>query len=152
MRQSGESAVPASQVFQMLMPADVNILSHLRALVVGLLGEQGYPQGFVDDVEEAGPTDEALTNIVEHAYAYDASKNIGLRLSLEKDNASIVLHDKGKPFDPEGQAHELDLEAHLEQRRGGGLGRFLMAKLMDTLDYSSNAEGNTLLMVKRVMK
>jgi serine/threonine-protein kinase RsbW len=149
LRQSGESAVPASQVFQMLMPADVNILSHLRTLVVGLLSEQGYAQGFVDDVELA--LDEALTNIVEHAYAYDASKNIGLRLSLEKDNACIVLHDKGKPFDPKGEAHELDLEAHLEQRRGGGLGRFLMAKLMDTLDYSSNAEGNTLMMVKRVV-
>jgi anti-sigma regulatory factor (Ser/Thr protein kinase) len=55
----------------------------------------------------------------------------------------------GKPFDPSG-VKEPDLKADLSERQIGGLGIYLMRKLMDTVRYESNPKtGNLLTMTKR---
>jgi anti-anti-sigma factor len=147
LRQSAEATITPAQVYQLLLPADVNCLGYLRDFVAGLLHEQGYTEDFVNDVELA--LDEALTNVVEHAYEYDVSKSIALRVTLEKNRATVMLRDMGKVFDRKSLP-QLDLSDHIQARKPGGLGRFLMENLMDSIDYSSGPEGNTLLMVKRV--
>lgn len=131
----------------MLFPSDVNALSHIRGLLSGLLTDSGFDEEFRSDVELA--VDEALSNVVEHAYEYDASKSIALRMTVEKDNVAILIRDTGNAFDRKNLA-KLDLEAHLRERKPGGLGQFMMENLMDSLDYKCGLEGNTLMMLKRV--
>jgi anti-sigma regulatory factor (Ser/Thr protein kinase) len=42
------------------------------------------------------------------------------------------------------------LPEHLSQHRTGGLGRFLMHKLMDKVEHAHDADGNSLTMSKRL--
>ncbi len=146
LRKGGGSSAPARSL-QVNFPADVNILSNVRSFVTGILKEEGYGEEFINDVEMAA--DEAITNVVEHAYEYDASKTIGLRLTLEKKKLTLLIRDTGRAFDP-ASLPDVDLENHVKERKTGGLGRFLMKTLMDSVEYASGPDGNTLLMVKQV--
>jgi anti-anti-sigma factor len=149
LRKGGDPVQQPAQVFQMLVPSDVNILAQLRGFAVGLLKERGFEDGVVDDVELA--LEEALCNVVEHAYAYDPTQTIALRIILEKDSVSVLVRDTGKAFNPQ-DLPKLDLNAHLRGGHAGGLGRYLMETLMDYIDYRSSPEGNTLLMEKKTKK
>jgi serine/threonine-protein kinase RsbW len=59
------------------------------------------------------------------------------------------MRDFGKPFDP-SKVKQPNLKADLSDRQIGGLGVYLMRKLMDDVSYQSNSEtGNLLTMTKR---
>jgi anti-sigma regulatory factor (Ser/Thr protein kinase) len=62
---------------------------------------------------------------------------------------TIVMVDYGKSFD--SSAIPLpDLTAYLSERKIGGLGIFLMRKLMDEVHYESRRDkSNVLTMIKR---
>jgi anti-anti-sigma factor len=149
LRKGGDPVQQPAQVFQMLVPSDVNILGQMRNFAVGLLRERGFEDALVDDVELA--LEEALCNVVEHAYAYDPVQTIALRLIVEQDSVSVLVRDTGKAFNPK-DLPKLDLDSHLRGGHAGGLGRYLMESLMDYIDYRSSPEGNTLLMEKRAKK
>jgi anti-sigma regulatory factor (Ser/Thr protein kinase) len=65
------------------------------------------------------------------------------------DAITIVLVDHGESFDP-SVVPLPDLKADLSDRKIGGLGIFLMRKLMDEVRYEPKADkSNVLTMVKR---
>jgi len=91
--------------------------------------------------------DEACTNIIEYAYSAEGGI-ITITCEMQDDDFVVTIRDKGKPFDP-SSVPPPDLEADLDKRKIGGLGIYLMRKLMDDVSYSFDAEkGNTLLMRK----
>jgi len=147
LRQGGEPATQPAQVHQLLVPSDINLLGRVRGFVCGLLADAGFAEGFVDDVELA--LEEALCNVVEHAYAYDPAQSIALRVIVGAEGVSLLIRDSGQAFDP-AQLPAMDLERHREGRQAGGLGRYLMGTLMDAVEYRSSPEGNTLLMEKKL--
>ena len=107
----------------------------------------GADSSIVDRVQLA--MDEAVTNVIKHAYAGGSGK---LRVSMksEGDELIITLTDWGKPFDP-NTVPPPDLESDLEHRRAGGLGIYFMKKLMDEVTYSFETDkGNRLVMKKRL--
>jgi serine/threonine-protein kinase RsbW len=60
-----------------------------------------------------------------------------------------VLRDHGRPFDP-SNVPEPNVNAALEDREEGGLGLYLIRKLMDEVDFEFTPDsGNVLIMVKR---
>jgi len=60
----------------------------------------------------------------------------------------VTIKDEGKPFDL-SSVPPPDLDTDLDKRRIGGLGIYLMRKLMDDVSYSFDAQkGNTLVMRK----
>jgi len=71
------------------------------------------------------PSDEAITNVVEHAYQYDARRNVSVELLLEKAQLRVLIRDNGDAFTP-GQVPVVDLDRHIAERRTGGLGVHLM--------------------------
>lgn len=91
--------------------------------------------------------DEALTNIIEHAYAGQKAGKITVRCKLSKSNKefTVKLIDSGKPFDPRTVAAP-DTEAGLEDRKVGGLGIFFMKRYVQTVKYVSNVKENELTM------
>jgi anti-sigma regulatory factor (Ser/Thr protein kinase) len=93
--------------------------------------------------------DEACTNIVK--YAYHGSKGtISLSCNLRDKDFTVVIRDRGKPFDPTSVPLP-DVSSGVEERKIGGLGIYLMRKLMDEVSYDFDASlGNTLTMKKRV--
>jgi serine/threonine-protein kinase RsbW len=94
--------------------------------------------------------DEASSNIIEHAYAGVGDGKIEIDCSISETELKIVMRDHGKSFDP-SSVPEPNIKADLSERKIGGLGMYLMRKLMDEVSYESSANvGNVLTMIKRI--
>lgn len=129
-------------------PADVNLLAAVRAFLSAVLREYGYAPELVGDIELAA--DEAVTNVVEHAYQYDVRKSLVLELRMETDRVQVLVKDEGRPYQPNVQA--VDLERHIAERRTGGLGVHLMHAMMDAVDYRREDGQNVLVLTKKAAR
>lgn len=92
--------------------------------------------------------DEAATNIIQHAYADRTDGVIELSWRINDGELIFTLIDRGRPFDPT-RVPTPDIHSPFEDRQAGGLGIYLMNKLMDAVHFSFDARGNTLEMRKR---
>jgi serine/threonine-protein kinase RsbW len=91
--------------------------------------------------------DEACTNIIRYAYSGGAGP-LKIALELSGENILVTIRDKGKPFDPT-PIPPPDINSGVEQRKIGGLGIYLIKKMMDSVSYSFDPqEGNILMMRK----
>ena len=100
----------------------------------------------INDVELA--SDEAVTNVIEHAYQFDVRKNVGMELVLEKGQLKVLIRDSGEAFTP-AQAPAVDLDKHIAERRTGGLGVHLMHQMMDKVEHRREGNENVLELTKR---
>lgn len=91
--------------------------------------------------------DEAATNILLHAYDQDQPGPIQVICWQEGNDFVVQLRDRGRPFDP-AAVPEPDLESPLEERREGGLGIFLMRRMMDHVEFAREGQENVLTMVR----
>lgn len=92
--------------------------------------------------------DEAATNIIEHAYSGESRGDLECTCNALNNGLKVILHDHGKPFDPE-DVPEPVVDVPLEQLKPRGLGIFLMRKMMDEVWFEFNLDqGNILTMVK----
>ncbi|HKW65162.1 MAG TPA: ATP-binding protein [Candidatus Acidoferrum sp.] len=109
----------------------------------------GFPEAECRAVVLA--VDEALTNIIRHAYQGEAEKPIEAtfrriqvaRDGLEKPALEIVLEDRGMTVDREKLCGR-----KLEDVRPGGLGLHFIRESMDTVEFSRKWGRNQLRMVK----
>jgi anti-sigma regulatory factor (Ser/Thr protein kinase) len=95
-------------------------------------------------------TDEACTNIIEHAYGGEGKGQIQLRCEIQKDGLKVIITDQGtNSFDPT-QVPQLDIQAPLSERQRRGMGLFYIHKLVDQVQYELNTpQGNQLTLFKR---
>ena len=92
-------------------------------------------------------TDEACTNIIEHAYNNFPNEKIVIKIKTINNKFSITITDTGHHFDP-GLIEEPNIEKSQKMKKGGGLGIFLMKKLMDEVMYKAKKNGNELVLIK----
>lgn len=93
--------------------------------------------------------DEACANVIEHAYGGQTNGTISIHCQTLNDDVVVTIHDHGRPFDPQSVPRP-DITAPLEKRQNGGLGLYLMEKLMDSVEWAFDADkGNTLTLRKR---
>jgi len=97
-------------------------------------------QGEIDIAVE-----EIFINIASYAYA-PVTGNVIISLSIA-DTTVVRFEDSGKPYNPLEQA-DPDLELMPLQREIGGLGVFLVKKLMDKTEYSRVDNKNILVITK----
>lgn len=94
--------------------------------------------------------DEAATNIIQHGYDQAAPGEIELAWQIADNQLTVTLRDQGRRFDPE-QVPDPDITSPLEERQAGGLGIFLMGRLMDTVQFDfDDQHGNLLTMTKQI--
>ena len=91
--------------------------------------------------------DEAATNIILHAYGREGEGPIHIACWQEGEDFIVEMRDYGRPFDP-SRVPEPDLHAPLEKRREGGLGLFLMRRMMHRVEFARRGEENILTMVR----
>lgn len=92
--------------------------------------------------------DEACSNIIEHAYGGEGLGVIECTYHVQNDLITVVLRDHGEPFDPQS-VPEPNLSTDLGERNGGGLGLYLIRKIMDEVQFDFGpGGGNVLTMVK----
>ena len=93
--------------------------------------------------------DEAASNIIEHAYEGVSDGLLEISCGMNSNTITIILVDHGESFDP-SEVPLPDLKADLSERKIGGLGIFLMRKLMDEVHYEAKSNKiNVLTMIKR---
>ncbi len=127
-------------------PAQVEYLDEIREYVGDIARSADYNERDIYSIQLA--TDEAVSNIIEHAYAGVKNASFELTCEVEKNSITITLLDHGKTFDPSKVAKP-DVKADLSERKIGGLGIYLMRKLMDEVHYESSPAGNRLTLIKR---
>jgi serine/threonine-protein kinase RsbW len=126
--------------------AKFEYLDEIREFVGDIARTGGFGDKDIYNIQLAA--DEAASNIIEHAY--EGVKNGVLEVSCGmRDGAiTIIMVDHGESFDPSAIPLP-DLKADLSERKIGGLGIFLMRKLMDEVRYEAKKTGNVLTMIKR---
>ncbi len=104
--------------------------------VRNFVSQAAYASGFNDeDVSKiALAVDEACTNVIKHAYQYDAKKKITITVGDSNGNFEVSIVDSGKQFDPK-RIKQPDMKEYLSSYRRGGLGVYLMKSLMDKVEY-----------------
>jgi anti-sigma regulatory factor (Ser/Thr protein kinase) len=139
-------------------PCDRPVRLHVSSLPAHLPVVRGAIEkvcellGFAD--EETGSivlsVDEAMTNVIRHAYGGDTDQPIEVELTAlgedRPDALRIRLRDYGKVVD-----RSKIKPRKLDDIRPGGLGVHIMMECMDVVDYSPAEGGGTrLTMVKTV--
>lgn len=127
-------------------PARFEYLDEIRGHVAREARAAGFSDKAVYAVQLAA--DEAASNIIEHAYEGRGDASFEMSCDFRKDRLVIVFHDRGKSFDV-SKVTKPDIKADLSERKIGGLGIFLMRKLMDEVHYKSTGSENILTLTKR---
>lgn len=93
--------------------------------------------------------EEIVVNILHHGFDGDPLPFI-VRLSLVDQDLHLEIEDYGRPFNPLEPA-DPDTNQDLDSRPIGGLGVFLVRRLMDRIDYRRAQERNILNITKRIV-
>ena len=128
-------------------PATLESLRHFMHFVSEYAVAQQFPQARIREIELA--TEEAIMNILTHAYPADCKGEIEVQCeSLGDCGLTIRIVDTGIPFNPLSFT-DPDLTTPITERNPGGLGVFLIRKMMDEIRYHRSGERNVLTFVAR---
>jgi serine/threonine-protein kinase RsbW len=93
--------------------------------------------------------EEALSNIIFYAFSDNKKHKIRMSFLLKKNLLTIRITDSGKAFDPTAQLQP-DISLPAVERPIGGLGIFLISKIMDMVYYTRKNNRNTLILKKGI--
>jgi serine/threonine-protein kinase RsbW len=125
-------------------------LLEVREFVSDAARQFGFHEEDVANIVLA--VDEACTNIIKHSYQYAPDKEIEIAITRNNGTFEVKIKDHGKSFNP-GSLRAPDLKRNLSEHRRGGLGVYLMRKLMDKVEYSFEpGETNEVSLVKYLPK
>lgn len=93
--------------------------------------------------------EEIFVNIAHYAYG-EGIGNMTLSLSSQDNKVCLVFSDNGVPFDPLAK-EDPDITLSAEERPVGGLGIFMVKKVMDEVDYEYRDGKNVFTMKKCVL-
>ena len=125
------------------------------------IGEINRLHSFIEEVGEAFALpmktvmnlnlvlEEAVTNVIMYAYPQEQSEYIYLTAKKLDDRLVFVLTDSGKAFDPT-QPPDADITLSADERQIGGLGIFLIRKIMNEVKYERIDEKNVLTLEKEL--
>jgi anti-sigma regulatory factor (Ser/Thr protein kinase) len=131
----------------MLLRNDMPEIERLAEEVTRFANQHGVPPETVGDLNLA--LEEVVANVIMHAYPQGGAHEIRVDVTAEKDGVVAEVVDDGVHFDPL-QRPEPNVALPLAQRPVGGLGIFLVRRVMDELRYSREAGRNRLTMAKKV--
>ncbi len=126
--------------------ADLDALAKISAFITEAAELSGLDERATWQVQLA--VDEAATNVIQHAYDLDEPGELMLAWEYAESRFTVILRDNGRQFDPEAVPTP-DISSPLEERQVGGLGIYLITRLMDEVRFDFHPQhGNVLTMVK----
>lgn len=125
---------------------NVGDLSRLARSVDELCARHHVPPAIASSLNLA--LEEAITNVIVHGYDDAAPHQIDVRVSVDEGMLRAEVVDDGRPFDPR-EAAPPDVAAGIEDRPIGGLGVWLIKRLMDGVGYQVVGGRNQLTLSKR---
>lgn len=128
--------------------ADLNQLPQM----MNYIREQAIHYGMGEDkiykLELA--SEEALVNIISYAYPPPKDRKKDLSIECKKQGQSrfeVTIRDIGLPFNPIDADVKVDVHQPIDQRKVGGLGIYMLRKLVDEISYQREGEENILRIV-----
>jgi anti-anti-sigma factor len=131
-----------------------------RLVIVARLEEIRHACDFVVEAADAAglderavyhcqmAVDEALTNIIEHGYAFEGeSSEIEITCQTDSSRFTITLTDDSPAFNPLDHTAP-DPIAPLDAREPGGWGIYFIRRLMDDVTYQRVGSYNRLVLIK----
>lgn len=108
----------------------------------------GFNEETIDKITLA--VDEACTNVIKHAYKNSPEGDISISIKVAENKLTVSITDEGRDFDPKS-VPEPDIKKYYMQHKVGGLGIYLMKKLMDEVSYNNvSGRKNQVVMVKYI--
>ncbi len=127
------------------IPSQTERLNDVREFVSDLARVHGFSEDDINKITIA--VDEACTNIIKHGYNYSPDKKIDVEIVRRGQDFEIIISDKGKRFDPSA-IQTPDMKDYFEHYRRGGLGVYLMKRIMDRVEFNLQSDRNVLRMIK----
>ena len=128
------------------VPADAAQLSVLMRFLQESATAVGLDAAQVSTFELA--LEEIFMNIVMHGSRPGIAPRVEVSLHRDAESVTMIVEDDGPQFDPLSLPPP-DVTASLADRKVGGLGVFLVRKMMDSVSYARIAGRNQLRMSKR---
>jgi len=135
------------QTFRLVIPSQTRYLN----LVTNLAKRASMVVG-LDDAAAAKVSiavDEAVTNIIIHAYRNDPSQKVEIELQFVSGSLEVHLWHTGQGL-REDQISLPDPSEYVRRPRKGGLGLLLMSRFMDEVRFQENGDRSECCMVKRL--
>lgn len=123
--------------FEIRVPAVCESLALTREAARRVASAAGFDAVAAQEI--AAAVDEAVTNVVQHAYRGEPGHEVLLRFRREERALTIEVEHRGEP--PGDLPSGMDLDRLAAERRRGGLGVHLMRRLMDTVEHRQPAPG-----------
>jgi len=136
---------PEDMMKKLELEASLENLNKALAFINTELEQHECPQEIQGKIEIA--VEEIFVNIASYAYS-PGNGDLVIFISVT-DNIKIKFEDTGKPYNPLAKP-EPDLNKPLMERDIGGLGVFLVKKLMDKVEYNRVGDKNVLVMIKEI--
>ncbi len=131
--------------FEMTIGSDIGEIPAVSAGLEEAMGVLGFSPEEILDTQLA--VEEVITNVIIHGYK-ERGGEICLSCHITGDLAEIEVADHAPAFNPLS-IPEPDIEGGLADRKIGGLGIYLVRRVMDEISYRYEDGRNILTMKKR---
>jgi serine/threonine-protein kinase RsbW len=96
--------------------------------------------------------DELVSNLLKHGFSVEANQRSYLKIEFDDEWLEIELRDNGHRFNPLVQPEPISLGQGLTDRPVGGLGLYLVLRMMDETHYEWRQPWNCLKLRKKMKK
>lgn len=140
----------AAKRLEIILRGELSELRRLAAAVEDFVARNGLPRDLAFRFNLC--FDELITNVVSHGYGDGnaGGHEIRVRLEIEGQELRAEVEDDAGAFDPFVEAPPPDQDGDLENRRVGGLGVFLVGRMMDHASHRHEDGRNLILLAKRI--
>lgn len=132
---------------QLILGNRVEELTKMETFLEELGTDWNLPMPLVLNLNLA--LEEAITNIMFYGYDDEESHTILIEFSRTDNQLTIHIIDDGHAYDPTARP-DPDITLAAEDRPIGGLGIFLIKKIMDQVEYERKENKNYLTLNKRI--
>ena len=137
----------SNKIHTLSVSSSTEYLSDVREFVATHAQKFGLTEKEISEIRLA--VDEAYTNIIKHAYKNCPSNLIKIEIGGDNKKLWISILDKGKSFKPD-EYKAPDILKRVKNKQRGGMGVFLIQKLMDQVYYARKDNVNEIRMVKNL--
>ena len=130
-------------VLRRVFKADVSELDNLFTYSSQLLTILEFSHKEITLINTA--LEEVFVNVAK--YAYDGEGSVEVTLSSDKTKVTFIFRVSGKKFNPL-ERQDPNINASSDEREIGGLGIFMVKKIMDSVSYEYVDNKNVLTLVK----
>lgn len=126
---------------------DLKQVPELNQFVALISNEMNIDAALATQIKLA--VEEAVVNVMDYAYPVGTQGDITIDAHYNRRMVKFIITDSGKSFDPT-KGGSVDTTLSAEDRPIGGLGIFLVRKLMDSINYE-RVDGKNILTLTKLL-